>query len=88
LSFFTNEVTGVEAATCSFAYRGGHSNSKISNGRPLLEPDVTEAQFGVIAELPADDQAVIVHAIDLMAGVAAASAPGCTGLPDKPFGRC
>jgi hypothetical protein len=29
-----------------------------------LELDVTEAPFGVIAELPADDQAVISHAID------------------------
>ena len=47
-------------------------------GRELLrtfEPDGTQAQFGVIAELAADDQAVIVHAIDPMAGVGAASAP-------------
>ena len=46
-------------------------------GRQLLrtfEHDVTQAQFSVIAELPADDQAIIIHAIDLMAR-AAATAP-------------
>jgi DNA-binding MarR family transcriptional regulator len=52
-------------------------------GRQLLrtfEHDVTQAQFGVIAELPADDQAVIIRAIDLMAG-AAASAPAAPNRP-------
>jgi DNA-binding MarR family transcriptional regulator len=53
-------------------------------GRELLrtfEHDVTQAQFGVIAELPPDDQAVIIHAIDLMAGAAAARAPAAPGRP-------
>jgi DNA-binding MarR family transcriptional regulator len=52
-------------------------------GRQLLrgfEHDVTQAQFSVIAELPADDQAVIIRAIDLMAR-AAASAPAATNRP-------
>jgi DNA-binding MarR family transcriptional regulator len=52
-------------------------------GRQLLgtfERDVTQAQFSVIAELPAEDQAIIVRAIDLMAH-AAASAPAAPGRP-------
>ena len=52
-------------------------------GRQLLrtfEHDVTQAQFSVIAELPAEDQAVIIHAIDLMAR-AAASAPAAPNRP-------
>jgi MarR family transcriptional regulator, organic hydroperoxide resistance regulator len=52
-------------------------------GRQLLrtfEHDVTQAQFSVIAELPADDQAVIIRAIDLMAR-AAASAPAAPNRP-------
>lgn len=47
-------------------------------GRELLrtfERDVTEAQFGVIAGLPAEDQAVIIRAIDLMAAAAARARP-------------
>jgi DNA-binding MarR family transcriptional regulator len=54
-------------------------------GRQLLgtfERDVTEAQFSVIAELPAEDQAVIVRAIDLMAR-AAASAPAAPNRPHQ-----
>ena len=46
-------------------------------GRQLLrtfEHDVTLAQFSVIAELPAEDQAVIIRAIDLMARAAARGA--------------
>jgi hypothetical protein len=35
----------------------------------------------VIAELPADDQAAIIHAIDPMAGAAAARAPAAPGRP-------
>jgi DNA-binding MarR family transcriptional regulator len=53
-------------------------------GRQLLgsfEHDVTQAQFGVIAELPADDQAVIIRAIDLMARAAARRAPAAPGRP-------
>lgn len=56
-------------------------------GRELLrtfEHDVTQAQFSVIAELPADDQAVIIRAIDLMAGAAAARAPAALGRPHPP----
>jgi DNA-binding MarR family transcriptional regulator len=56
-------------------------------GRELLrtfEHDVTQAQFGVIAELPADDQAVIIRAIDLMASAAAASAPAAPRRPHPP----
>jgi MarR family transcriptional regulator, organic hydroperoxide resistance regulator len=52
-------------------------------GRQLLrtfEHDVTQAQFSVIAELPADDQAVIIRAIDLMAR-AATSAPAAPNRP-------
>jgi MarR family transcriptional regulator, organic hydroperoxide resistance regulator len=52
-------------------------------GRQLLrtfEHDVTQAQFSVIAELPADDQAVISRAIDLMAH-AATSAPAAPNRP-------
>lgn len=44
--------------------------------------DVTEAQFGVIAELPAGDQIVISHAIELMAAAAAARAD-CIGPPQS-----
>jgi DNA-binding MarR family transcriptional regulator len=47
-------------------------------GRELLrtfEHDVTQAQFGVIAELSAEDQDIIIRAIDLMANAAAARAP-------------
>jgi DNA-binding MarR family transcriptional regulator len=53
-------------------------------GRQLLrtfEHDVTQAQFSVIAELPADDQAVIIRAIDLMASAAAAREPAAPGRP-------
>ena len=59
-------------------------------GRQLLrtfEHDVTQAQFSVIAELPANDQAVIIHAIDLMAHAAAASPPAApkrSHSPDPP----
>ena len=59
-------------------------------GRELLrtfEHDVTQAQFSVIAELPADDQAIIIRAIDLMAHAAAASprpAPKRPHSPDTP----
>jgi DNA-binding MarR family transcriptional regulator len=56
-------------------------------GRELLrtfEHDVTQAQFSVIAELPADDQAVIIRAIDLMAAAAAARAPAALGQPHPP----
>jgi DNA-binding MarR family transcriptional regulator len=53
-------------------------------GRQLLgtfERDVTQAQFSVIAELPAEDQAVIIQAIDLMAGAAARRAPAAPNRP-------
>jgi DNA-binding MarR family transcriptional regulator len=53
-------------------------------GRELLrtfEYDVTQAQFGVIAELPADDQAVIIRAVDLMARAAARRAPAAPNWP-------
>jgi hypothetical protein len=42
----------------------------------------------VIAELPAGDQVVIIHVIDLMAGVAEAGAPTAPARLTKPFGRC
>jgi DNA-binding MarR family transcriptional regulator len=54
-------------------------------GRQLLatfEHDVTQAQFSVIVELPAEDQAVIIRAIDLMAH-AAASAPAAPNRPHR-----
>jgi DNA-binding MarR family transcriptional regulator len=44
-------------------------------GRELLdafERNVTEAQFSAITELSPDDQAIVIQAIDLMAGAAAA----------------
>jgi hypothetical protein len=37
-----------------------------------FERNVTEAQFGAITELSPDDQAIVIQAIDLMAGAAAA----------------
>jgi DNA-binding MarR family transcriptional regulator len=56
-------------------------------GRQLLrtfEDDVTQAQFSVIAQLPAGDQAVIIRAIDLMAHAAAASPPAAPNRPHSP----
>ena len=46
-------------------------------GRELLsafERNVTEAQFSAITELSPDEQAIVIRAIDLMAGAAAAKA--------------
>jgi DNA-binding MarR family transcriptional regulator len=55
-------------------------------GRELLrtfEHNVTQAQFGVITELSADEQDIIIRAIDLMASAAAGKDPAGPRRPHR-----